>query len=120
MRGVWENEKPLSPALLRSAMTMVGAFLALSSAVMLIIAAGAASNGNYVPAAAVLASGIMGCQRLADKGTNLNTTSNSASDSTTSSSSSGATSTTPSSTTTTPPSTNNQSTTNQTPPPAKP
>ena len=37
MRGLWENEKTLSPALLRSALALVGAFLALSSAVMLVI-----------------------------------------------------------------------------------
>ena len=45
MHGVWENEKPLSPALLRSALAMVGVFLALSSAVMLVIAVASVAAG---------------------------------------------------------------------------
>jgi hypothetical protein len=51
MRGLWDNEKPLSPALLRSALAMVGVFLALSAAVMLIIAVASVAAGNYAAAA---------------------------------------------------------------------
>jgi hypothetical protein len=58
MRGVWENEKPLSPALLRSALAMVGVFLALSSAVMLVIAVASVAAGYYAAAAMQLTAGI--------------------------------------------------------------
>lgn len=58
MRGLWENEKSMSPALLRSALGLAGAFLALSSAVMLMIAVGTAANRQYFPAAMQLAAGI--------------------------------------------------------------
>ena len=51
MRGLWDNEQPLSPALLRSALAMVGVFLALSAAVMLIIAVASVAAGNYAAAA---------------------------------------------------------------------
>lgn len=73
MRGLWDNEQPLSPALLRSALALVGAFLALSSAVMLIISVASVSVGNYAAAAMQLASGIalpfgiwLGLRMLAD------------------------------------------------------
>ena len=49
MRGLWDNEKPLSPALLRSALAMVGVFLALSAAVMLIIAVASVAAGIALP-----------------------------------------------------------------------
>ncbi len=58
MRGVWENEKSLSPALLRSALGTVGVFLALSSAVMLVIAVASVAAGYYAAAAMQLAAGI--------------------------------------------------------------
>jgi hypothetical protein len=58
MRGLWDNEKPLSPALLRSALAMVGVFLALSAAVMLIIAVASVAAGNYAAAAMQVAAGI--------------------------------------------------------------
>ena len=58
MRGLWENEKTLSPALLRSAMGMVGAFLALCAAVMLVIAVASVAAGYYAAAAMQLAAGI--------------------------------------------------------------
>ena len=58
MRGLWDNEQLLSPALLRSALAMVGVFLALTAAVMLIIAVASVAAGNYVAAAMQLAAGI--------------------------------------------------------------
>lgn len=58
MRGLWENEKTLSPALLRSAMGMVGAFLALCAGVMLVIAVASVAAGYYAAAAMQLAAGI--------------------------------------------------------------
>lgn len=58
MRGLWDNEKPISPALLRSALALVGAFLALSSAVMLVIAVASVAAGYYAAAAMQLAAGI--------------------------------------------------------------
>lgn len=73
MRGLWENEKPLSPALLRSALGTVGVFLALSSAVMLVIAVASVAAGFYAAAAMQLAAGIalpfgiwLGLRMLAD------------------------------------------------------
>lgn len=58
MRGLWDNEKSMSPALLRSALGLAGGFLALSSAVMLIIAVASVTNGKYPAAAMQLAAGI--------------------------------------------------------------
>ena len=58
MRGLWENGKSLSPALLRSALGTVGVFLALSSAVMLVIAVASVAAGFYAAAAMQLAAGI--------------------------------------------------------------
>ena len=58
MRGLWDHEKSLSPALLRSALAMVGVFLALTSAVMLIIAVASVTAGNYAAAAMQVAAGI--------------------------------------------------------------
>lgn len=73
MRGLWENEKSLSPALLRSALGTVGVFLALSSAVMLVIAVASVAAGYYAAAAMQLAAGIalpfgiwLGLRMLAD------------------------------------------------------
>lgn len=58
MRGLWENEKPLSPALLRSALGLVGVFLALSAAGMLAISVASVVAGYYAAAAMQLAAGI--------------------------------------------------------------
>ena len=73
MRGLWDNEQPLSPALLRSALALVGAFLGLTSMVMLIISVASVANGNYAAAAMQLAAGValpfgiwLGLRMLAD------------------------------------------------------
>jgi len=73
MRGLWDNEKTLPPALLRSALAMVGAFLALCAAVMLLIAVASVAAGNYAAAAMQVAAGIalplgiwLGLRMLAD------------------------------------------------------
>jgi len=58
MRGLWDGEQPLSPALLRSALAMVGVFLALTAAVMLIIAVASVVAGNYAAAGVQTAAGI--------------------------------------------------------------
>jgi len=58
MRGVWDKEQLLSPAVLRSALALVGVFLALTAAVMLIIAVASVAAGNYAAAAMQLAAGI--------------------------------------------------------------
>lgn len=58
MRGLWENERPLSPALLRSALALVGAFLALTAAAMLVIAVANVAQGNYAAAVMQVAAGI--------------------------------------------------------------
>ena len=73
MRGQWDNEQPLSPALLRSALALIGGFLALVAAVLMVIAAGNIFAGNYVAAALQIAAGIaipfamwLGLKMLAD------------------------------------------------------
>jgi hypothetical protein len=58
MRGLWDNEKPLPPALLRSSLALVGGFLGLCAVVMLIISVANVAGGNYVPAAMQLAAGV--------------------------------------------------------------
>jgi hypothetical protein len=58
MRGLWDNEKPLSPELLRSALALVGAFLGLTSVVMLMIAVASVTEEKYAAAAMQLAAGI--------------------------------------------------------------
>lgn len=58
MRGLWDNEQPLSPALLRSALALVGVFLALTSAAILVIGVGSIAAGNYVAGAMQLLVGI--------------------------------------------------------------
>ena len=58
MRGLWDNEKPLSPALLRSSLAMVGAFLALCSAAILVIAVMNVAQGRYAAAVMQVAAGI--------------------------------------------------------------
>lgn len=73
MRGLWDNEKPLSPALVRSALALVGGFLALCSAAMLVIAVANVQVGNYAAAVMQVAAGIgvpfgfwLGLRMLAD------------------------------------------------------
>ena len=58
MRGLWDNEKPLSPELLKSALALVGAFLGLTSVVMLMIAVASVTEEKYAAAAMQLAAGI--------------------------------------------------------------
>lgn len=58
MRGLWDNEKPLSPALLRSALALVGGFLGLASVVMLIISVASVAEEKYAAAAMQLAAGV--------------------------------------------------------------
>jgi hypothetical protein len=73
MRGLWDNEQPVSPSLLRSALALVGGFLALSAAVMLFLAVGSVLAQHYVVAALQVAVGIampfaiwLGLRMLAD------------------------------------------------------
>lgn len=73
MQGLWDTEQSLSPALLRSALSLVGVFLGLTAAVMLIISVASVANGNYAAAAMQLAAGIalpfgiwLGLRMLAD------------------------------------------------------
>ncbi len=73
MRGLWDNEQPISPSLLRSALALVGGFLALCSAVMLFLAVGSVVAKLYVVAAFQVTMGIavpfsiwLGLRMLAD------------------------------------------------------
>lgn len=73
MQGLWDTEQSLSPALLRSALALVGVFLGLAAAVMLIISVASVANGNYAAAAMQLSAGIalpfgiwLGLRMLAD------------------------------------------------------
>ncbi len=73
MQGLWDTEQSLSPALLRSALSLVGVFLGLAAAVMLIISVASVANGNYAAAAMQLSAGIalpfgiwLGLRMLAD------------------------------------------------------
>jgi hypothetical protein len=58
MRGLWDNEQPVSPGLLRSALALAGGFLALTSIVMLVLAVGSVLAGHYVVAGLQVAFGI--------------------------------------------------------------
>jgi hypothetical protein len=58
MRGLWDNESSMSPGLLRSALGLAGGFLALSSAVLIMISVASVSAGKYPAAAMQLAAGI--------------------------------------------------------------
>lgn len=58
MRGVWDKEQRLSPTVLRSMLALVGVFLALTAAVMMVIAVASVAAGNYAAAAMQLAAGI--------------------------------------------------------------
>ncbi len=50
MRGLWDHEQPLSPSLLRSALALVGGFLAAWALAMLAAAVVSAVQGLYVAA----------------------------------------------------------------------
>lgn len=58
MRGLWDNEQPVSPSLLRSALALAGGFLMLTTVVMLVLAGGAVLAGHYVVAGLQFAFGI--------------------------------------------------------------
>lgn len=58
MRGLWDNEKPLSPALLRSSLALVGGFLGLCAVVMLVISIANVAAEKYPAAAMQLAAGV--------------------------------------------------------------
>ncbi len=58
MRGLWDNEQPVSPNLLRSALALAGGFLALCSAVALFLAVGSILRQFYLIAAFQVALGI--------------------------------------------------------------
>lgn len=73
MRGLWDNEQPVSPNLLRSALALAGGFLALCSAVALFLAVGSILRQFYLIAAFQVALGIavpfslwVGLRMLAD------------------------------------------------------
>ena len=58
MRGLWDNEQPTSPSLLRSALALAGGFLALTSVVMIALAIGSLFAKFYMVAALQIAFGI--------------------------------------------------------------
>jgi hypothetical protein len=79
MRGLWDHEQPLSPSLLRSALALVGGFLA--AAALGIIFGGGVSlyQGRYITALVQIAGGIgfpfavwLGLKMMADILTVLN------------------------------------------------
>jgi hypothetical protein len=47
MRGLWDNEQPLSPSLLKSALALVAGFLAALAAVNVLMGVGAIFAGHY-------------------------------------------------------------------------
>ncbi|MEP7209418.1 MAG: hypothetical protein ABI740_01165 [Alphaproteobacteria bacterium] len=47
MRGLWDNEQPLSPSLLKSALALVAGFLAVLAAVNVLMGVGAIFAGHY-------------------------------------------------------------------------
>lgn len=73
MRGLWDNEQPTSPSLLRSALALAGGFLVLTSIVMLALAIGSVFAKFYLIAALQFSFGIavpfaiwLGLKMLAD------------------------------------------------------
>lgn len=73
MRGLWDNEQPTSPALLRSALALAGGFLALITLIMLALAVASAMAKFYLVAALQVTLGIaipfalwLGLKMLAD------------------------------------------------------
>ncbi len=47
MRGLWDNEQPLSPGLLKSALALLAGFLAALAAVNVLMGVGAIFAGRY-------------------------------------------------------------------------
>ena len=47
MRGLWDNEQPLSPGLLKSALALLAGFLAALAAVNVLMGVGAIFAGKY-------------------------------------------------------------------------
>jgi hypothetical protein len=73
MRGLWDNEQPLSPSLLRSALALIGGFLGATALIVLTIGVGNVFAGNYFAAALQFTAGIalpfalwMGLKMMAD------------------------------------------------------
>jgi hypothetical protein len=79
MRGLWDHEQPLSPSLLRSALALVGGFLAALALGMVAAAVVSAVEGFYVTAIVQATAGLalpfaawLGLKMLADILTVLN------------------------------------------------
>jgi hypothetical protein len=60
MRGLWDHEQPLSPNLLRSALALVGGFLAAVALGFLVQGGISLSQGHYVAALLQIAGGLGG------------------------------------------------------------
>ena len=79
MRGLWDHEQPLAPSLLRSALSLVGGFLAAMALGIVGLGILAVVRGEYVTAFFLVAAGIampfaiwLGLKMLADILTVLN------------------------------------------------
>lgn len=79
MRGLWDHEQPLSPSLLRSALALVGGFLAALALVVVVQGIVSIVQGQYLLAAFQVTGGIalpfaawLGLKMLADILTVLN------------------------------------------------
>ncbi|MDP3737942.1 MAG: hypothetical protein Q8R02_11165 [Hyphomonadaceae bacterium] len=79
MRGLWDHEQPLSPSLLRSALALVGGFLATLALVVVVQGIVSIVRGQYLLAAFQVTGGIalpfaiwLGLKMLADILTVLN------------------------------------------------
>ena len=79
MRGLWDNEQPLSPSLLRSALALVGGFLAALALAMVAAGVVSAVQGLYIVAIVQATAGLalpfaawLGLKMLADILTVLN------------------------------------------------
>lgn len=58
MRGLWDHEQPLSPSLLRSAMALLGGFLAILALVSIAGGVLLAVRGEWIAAAAQVIGGL--------------------------------------------------------------
>ena len=79
MRGLWDHEQPLSPSLLRSALALVGGFLAAVSLVVVVLGVVSIVQSQYLLALLQITAGIalpfalwLGLKMLADILTVLN------------------------------------------------
>jgi hypothetical protein len=79
MRGLWDHEQPLSPSLLRSALALVGGFLAALALAMVAAGVASAMQGLYIEAIVQATAGLalpfaawLGLKMLADILTVLN------------------------------------------------